>query len=197
MKNHLLNIFTFVALFCIKVNHCSVISKVTDAQMKKLGWTKYNLEDLNFCINKFEIAKTKERFLSFISLLSYDSDLGKFCGEFVDSVCSKYEGRTDLGNTQPGDGCKFKPTGYMLISGRNNYQNFANFIGDEKVMEGFSYVNSKYPFSTSGYYWKINHLNSLVDKNPSPQRMCTIFISHGLDCTSKMKKYYDKAKEIF
>ena len=80
MNNHLLNIFIFLTILSIKINHCFVNGKVvTDSEMKKMGWARYSLEDLNFCINKFEIDKRKERFLCFISFLSYQSDPGKHC----------------------------------------------------------------------------------------------------------------------
>ena len=70
-------------------------------------------------------------------------------------------------------------------------------MGDENIMKGFSYVNLKYPFSTSGFFWNNHKLNDIVDKDPSPKRMCRIFSIQGLDCLSKVKKYYDKANEIF
>ena len=37
---------------------------VTDSQMQKMGWTNYNLVDLNRCINKFGIT-TKARLRHF------------------------------------------------------------------------------------------------------------------------------------
>ena len=197
MNNHLLNIFFFLAILNIKVNHFFVNGKVvTDAEMKKMGWSRYSLEDLNFCINKFEIDKRKERFLCFISFLSYQSDPGKHCWEFFGDY-SVYEGKKDLGNIQSGDGCKFRPVGYFDLNWRNNYQKFSNLIGDENVMKGYSYVSPKYPFSNAGFLWKTYNINSLIDNDPSPQRICRKFAPNGVDCTSKVTKYYNKAKEIF
>lgn len=197
MKNHLLIIFVIFILLCIEVEYCSVITKVTDSQMKKLGWTKYNfnLEDLNFCINKFEI-NTKKRFCLFISVLSFESGLGRFAEDIKN--CSIYEGRRDLGNTQPGDGCRFKGVGYLQITGRYNYQQFSNFMGDENIMKGFSYVYPKYPFSFCGFFWNKNNMNALVDSPVSIERICKI-LDGGLGggCAKEVKKYYSKANDIF
>lgn len=44
-----------------------------------------------------------------------------------------YEGRADLGNTQPGDGQRFKGRGYIQITGRANYQKYGDKIGVDLV----------------------------------------------------------------
>jgi predicted chitinase len=47
----------------------------------------------------------------------------------------RYEGRVDLGNTQPGDGKRFMGRGYVQITGRHNYHRASNIVGRDLVKE--------------------------------------------------------------
>lgn len=45
----------------------------------------------------------------------------------------KYEGRSDLGNTQKGDGPRYKGRGYPHLTGRYNYERYGKIIGEDLV----------------------------------------------------------------
>ncbi len=61
----------------------------------------------------------------------HESHWGRFMVELSDGT--QYEGRQDLGNTQPGDGPRFKGRGFVQITGRSNYTNWANKLGIDLV----------------------------------------------------------------
>lgn len=44
-----------------------------------------------------------------------------------------YEGRKDLGNTQPGDGLKFKGRGFIQLTGRDVYTKLGSYLGMDLV----------------------------------------------------------------
>lgn len=67
---------------------------------------------------------------------------------------SMYEGRSDLGNDQPGDGARFSGCGAIQCTGRANFQASYDYmhekmgIIDSRVMaEGTAYTADVYPFS--------------------------------------------------
>ena len=102
-----------------------------------------------------------------------------------------YEGRGDLGNSQPGDGPRFKGGGYIQLTGRANYQHFADFIKDPAVMQGVDYVAEHYPFSSAGFWWQSNQLNQLCDLNPSVKEV-TLRVNGGTNGLADRQMYYQR-----
>ena len=80
----------------------------------------------------------------------------KFLKELADGWA--YEYRSDLGNTQAGDGPRYKGAGVLQLTGRHNYSRLAAAIGDPRIMEGVDYVAETYPFRSAETWIHENRL---------------------------------------
>lgn len=75
----------------------------------------------------------------------------------------RYEGRPDLGNTQPGDGFTYRGRGIFQLTGRANYREVGHAIGQD--LEGNPNLAETPPVAveTAAYFWKSRGLNALAD----------------------------------
>jgi predicted chitinase len=122
------------------------------------------LADLNDCLRRFNI-NTPARIRHFLAQVGHESGGLRWMLELASG--DAYEGRQDLGNTRAGDGRKFKGAGAIQLTGRYNYQRFADFIKDPDVMDGAAYVATRYPFTSGGFWWHLNAINAFVDQGAS------------------------------
>lgn len=77
-----------------------------------------------------------------------------------------YEGHKGLGNVTPGDGKLFMGRGAIQLTGRANYQAFADWVGDQSIMTNPKMVEgSKYYILSAIWFWKKNNLNRFADAN--------------------------------
>ena len=148
--------------------------------------------ELNNGLNLFKINTTL-RLRHFLAQISHESCGGRYKEELASGW--DYEGRGDLGNTQPGDGPKYKGAGYIQMTGRANYQAFANYIKDPKVMDGVSYVAQKYPVTSAGYWWYSNDMNALCDTNPTVAQV-TLRVNGGYTGLSSREEYFNRCCEV-
>lgn len=130
--------------------------------------TAGQLADLNACLARFQI-NTPSRIRHFLAQIHHESGGLRWLRELADGTA--YEGRRDLGNTQPGDGPRFKGAGVLQLTGRANYQALADATGDRRVMEGCAYVAAIYPFTSAGLWWQRNRINAEVDAGADCRRI--------------------------
>lgn len=76
---------------------------------------------------------------------------------------SAYEGRTDLGNVQAGDGTRFKGRGPIQLTGRNNYSRAAQALGRDFVNTPDLVGMPSGGFAASAWYWSVHVRNADAD----------------------------------
>ena len=153
---------------------------------------EWEIEELNECLRRFDIL-TPERIRHFLSQTAVESGGGRYMMELSDG--QYLEGREDLGNIHPGDGPKYKGAGYLQLTGRINYRYLADFLGDERVMEGVEYVASTYPFTSAGVWWYGNEMNRLIDAGASV-RAVTRRVNGGYNHLAEREQYYLRCQSV-
>lgn len=166
------------------------VSKVQAEAIFGRAITTAQLKDLNDCLERFEI-NTPKRICHFLAQVAHETGGLRWLTELASGKA--YEGRKDLGNTQSGDGVKFKGAGALQLTGRANYQAFANRIQDQNVMLGHVYLAQTYPFTSAGWFWETRKLNKLCDQGASVSEITRI-INGGLNGLNDRVSYYNKAK---
>jgi predicted chitinase len=153
------------------------------------------LADLNNCLIKFGITD-KEDIRQFLAQCAHESGGLQYLEELATG--DDYEWRSDLGNTEEGDGRKFKGGGLIQLTGRANYQDFAKFMGDPEIVDqGVNYVADKYPVSSAGFWWRNNEMSQYIANGATVEQVSTRVNganpANGLD---DRIYYYNRAKDV-
>ncbi len=105
-----------------------VIRSIPYADMRAYAW-----ESIPLIIREAEAAKVTDRgqIAYILATAEHESRLGQWMEEFASGW--DYEYRSDLGNTQPGDGPRYKGRGFVQITGRRNYTDWSKRLGIDLV----------------------------------------------------------------
>ncbi len=74
-----------------------------------------------------------------------------------------YGNRTDLGNTQAGDGYKYIGRGFIMITGRANYTHFGALMAQPLVDQPQLLQQPAYAAQAAAAFWKANNINAKAD----------------------------------
>ena len=151
------------------------------------------VEPLNIIMEKYEI-NTPLRIAHFLAQVGHESGSLRYKEEIASGKA--YEGRRDLGNTQPGDGRKFKGHGLIQITGRYNHTQYANFVNDKDLIDNPQRIGNEplHSAGAAGWYWMTRNLNVLADKNDI--KAITKKINGGLNGFNDRKNYFDRAYDV-
>jgi predicted chitinase len=85
---------------------------------------------------------------------------------------AEYQGRTDLGNTAPGSGVKYKGRGIFQITGFYNYQTIGKKLGVDLVNNPTLAATPEIAVETACIYWQTHNLSAIADSNLSFYDTC-------------------------
>jgi putative chitinase len=107
---------------------------------------------------------------------------------------SAYEGRKDLGNTQPGDGARYKGRGLIQLTGRANYLEYGQALGLDLVEHPETAAEPVTSLLIACEFWKRRGLNQFADQDDI--ETITRRINGGLNGFDDRKAYLTKAKAV-
>lgn len=105
-----------------------------------------------------------------------------------------YEGRKDLGNVIAGDGKRFAGRGILQLTGRANYESYANKLGIDLVDNPELAAMPAISVLIAARYWKDRGLNELADADDITA--ITKRVNGGLNGLEDRKAWLGKAKAL-
>ena len=101
---------------------------------------------------------------------------------------------TRLGNTQRGDGKRYKGRGPIQITGRANYKRYGDLLGLDLVGKPELVASPGAGLSAAGMFWRTNGLNALAELQD--YREITRRINGGYNGWEERLRYYELAKKV-
>lgn len=137
------------------------LSRCTGARIDRAAeWLPF----IEAAMDEFEI-NTPARQAAFLAQIGHESGGLHWVVEILGPTIaqSHYEGRADLGNTEPGDGFKFKGRGLIQTTGRNNYQRTGDALGVDLIADPTLLAQPEMAARSAAWFWKEHGLNELAD----------------------------------
>lgn len=135
------------------------------ALFKKCGATTDRAQELAICANRYfpeyGIMDSALRLAHFMAQLIHESGAFRYMEEIASGQA--YEGRADLGNTQAGDGVRYKGRGPIQLTGRSNYRKYGALLGMDFERHPEIVALPSIGLRAGLEFWKQNNLNALAD----------------------------------
>lgn len=149
------------------------------------------LGPLNRAMAKHHIENPARR-AAFLAQLAHE------CGElkYMEEIASgeAYEGRKSLGNTEVGNGKRYKGRGPIQLTGRANYRKAGAAL--ELDLEGSPerVADPEVGCLVAGWFWETHGLNELADAGDF--RQITKRINGGYNGLERREGYFERAKGV-
>lgn len=154
---------------------------------------------------------TKEELCHFIAQAAHET--ASFTTLIEAASGKAYEMRKDLGNTEAGEGVRYKGRGIFQTTGWNNYYRLTGVCPDQSI----SFVKNpellqqpKWAVWSALIFWNDRHLSDIamqpdynliyskyLNKKLTPIEYITFRINGGLNGLDDRELFYERAKRVF
>ena len=150
------------------------------------------IHSLNAAMAEFDISPHVTREMAFLAQIGHESGQLRYVQEIASGAA--YEGRKDLGNTDPGDGVRFKGRGLIQITGRANYAKCGEALGLDLLEHPELLELPENACRSAGWFWKSRWLNELADKGDF--KLLTKRINGGFNGYADRLALFNKAQQV-
>jgi len=143
---------------------CTGCTKVATAE----AW----LPEIELAMNAYDINTTQRR-AAFLAQIGHESGGLHYTTEIwgPTPTQARYEGREDLGNTQPGDGSRFRGHGLIQVTGRTNHAaardrlqaKFPGMNVPDFELQPEALAQMRWAALSAADFWAAHGLNELAD----------------------------------
>jgi len=149
---------------------------------------QFNVKEENLNYSKAALKKVFRKYFD-------NAELSQFARNPEKIANRVYSNRMNNGNEASGDGYRFRGRGYIQLTGRSQYEEFAKEIG-KSLDETIEYVETyEGALESACWFWKENNINNYADSLDI--KGMTRRINGGYNGLSDRIEYWNKALEIF
>lgn len=156
---------------------------------------------LETAMDKYEI-NTPQRQAMFLAQLAHESAELRYMEEIWGPTVAQlgYEGRRDLGNTQPGDGKFFKGHGPIQVTGRAMHQKVSQALfGDDRLLTDPTILcRPEEGCLSAAWLWAVEKkLNEVADGNDTASFLITTKrINGGTNGWASRQGYWQRGRVV-
>jgi putative chitinase len=152
------------------------------------------LGPINDAMAKFGINTAAAQAM-FLAQIMHESMACYYTKEIASGAA--YEGRKDLGNTQPGDGVRFKGRGLIQITGRSNYVAVMLALDIDCVEHPELLESPVYAAMSAAWFWSTHGLTEIANANTAAAfEQVTRKINGGINGLADRQAYWGRTKLV-
>jgi len=124
------------------------------------------LESMNFTAIVENLNYSGQRLLQVFPKYFKNVDVNAYARNPQKIGSRVYANRMGNGDEASGDGFKYRGRGYIQLTGKNNYQAFSGFIGEDCVANP-DLVATTYPLASAAFFFNSNNIWRICDQGSS------------------------------